>query len=126
MIYCSETHRTDHHLLDYSITRKECNIVSDFTVTVSRFIAMHTRSPCPKQKAVRNRRAIEDDSLEGCHEKFSIDQRCADVDIMTEKYDRFISDLLDKHARIRNIYYVLDRPLNEWITANILNSSLKN
>ena len=28
---CTETHRS-HHLLDYIITRKECNIISDFLV----------------------------------------------------------------------------------------------
>ena len=35
---CTETHRS-HHLLDYIITRKNCNIISDFTV--SDFISDH-------------------------------------------------------------------------------------
>ena len=29
---CTETHR-NHHLLDYIITRKDCNIISDFLVS---------------------------------------------------------------------------------------------
>ena len=36
---CTETHRS-HHLLDYNITRKDCNIISDCTVSV-----FHLRSP---------------------------------------------------------------------------------
>ena len=35
---CTETDRT-HHLVDYNITRKDCNIISDFTV--SDFISDH-------------------------------------------------------------------------------------
>ena len=36
---CTETHRS-HHLLDYIITRKDCNIISDFLV--SDFISDHS------------------------------------------------------------------------------------
>ena len=43
--------------------------------------------------------------------------RC--VDITIEQYDKIVSDLLDKHAPKKNIY-VVGRPLNEWITDNIL------
>ena len=52
-------------------------------------------------------------------DKFSIDQMCVDVDTMVEMYERFLSQLLDKHAPLKNIK-VVDRPLNEWMTDNIL------
>ena len=52
-------------------------------------------------------------------DKFSIDQMCVDVDTMVEIYERFLSELLDKHAPLKNIK-VVDRPLNEWMTDNIL------
>ena len=38
---------------------------------------------------------------------------CVEVDIRIEQYDNFY--LLDKHAPKNNIY-VVDRPLNEWMT----------
>ena len=38
---------------------------------------------------------------------------------MVEMYDRFLSELLDKHAPLKKIR-VVDRPLNEWMTDNIL------
>ena len=38
---------------------------------------------------------------------------------MVEMYDRFLSELLDKHAPRKKIT-VVDRPLNEWMTNNIL------
>ena len=38
---------------------------------------------------------------------------------MVEMYDRFLSELLDKHAPLKKIT-VVDRPLNEWMTDNIL------
>ena len=38
---------------------------------------------------------------------------------MIEKYDKYLSDLLDKHVPKNNIY-VVDRPLNEGMTDNIL------
>ena len=36
-----------------------------------------------------------------------------------EQYDKYLSDLLNKHAPKKNIY-VVDRPLNEWMTDGIL------
>ena len=39
-------------------------------------------------------------------------------DIMIEQYDKYLSDLLDNHAPKKNIY-VVDRPLNEWMTETI-------
>ena len=43
------------------------------------------------------------------------------MDTMDEmyQYDRFLSELLDKHAPLKKIT-VVDRPLNEWMTDNIL------
>ena len=41
------------------------------------------------------------------------------MDIIIEQYDKYLSDLLDKHAPKKHIY-VVDRPLNEWMTDNIL------
>ena len=41
------------------------------------------------------------------------------MDIMIEQYDKYLSDLLNKHAPKKNIY-VVDRPLNEWMTDDIL------
>ena len=38
---------------------------------------------------------------------------------MVEMYDRFLSELLDKHVPLKNIT-VVDRPLNEWMIDNIL------
>ena len=109
---CTETHRS-HHLLDYIITRKECNIISDF---ISDHRALHASLQCirphpvRKQIAVRAIRRIKDDAIVKYLDKFSIDQRCVDVDTMVEMYDRFLSELLDKHAPLKKIT-VVDRPL---------------
>ena len=72
-----------------------------------------------KQISVRAIRRIKDDAIVKDLDKFSIDQRCVDVDTMVEMYDRFLSELLDKHAPLKKIT-VVDRPLNEWMTNNIL------
>ena len=116
---CKETHRS-HHLLDYIITRKDCNIISDFLV--SDFISVHRvlhvslqcirPHPVRKQIAVRAIRRIKDDAIVKDLDKFSIDQRCVDVDTMVVMYDQFLSELLDKHAPLKKIT-VVDRPLNE-------------
>ena len=41
------------------------------------------------------------------------------MDIMIEQYDKYLSELLNKHAPKNNIY-VVDSPLNEWMTDDIL------
>ena len=41
------------------------------------------------------------------------------MDIIIEQYDKYLSDLLNKHAKKKNIY-VVDRPSNEWMTDDIL------
>ena len=51
-------------------------------------------------------------SSELIHQINLIDQGCVDVDTMIEQYDKYLSDLLNKHAPKKNIY-VVDRPLNE-------------
>ena len=122
---CTETHRS-HHLLHYIITRKDCNIITDFLISdfisflVSDFISYHRAlhaslqcirpHPVQKQIAVRAIGRIKDDAIVKDLDKFSIDQRCVDVDTMVEIYDRFLSELLDKHAPLKNIT-VVDRHL---------------
>ena len=93
---CTETHRS-HHLLDYIITRKDCNIISDFLVSdfISDHRALHASLQCirphpvRKQISVRAIRRIKDDAIVKYLDKFSNDQRCVDVDTMVEMYDRF-------------------------------------
>ena len=41
------------------------------------------------------------------------------MDIIIEQYDKYLYDLLNKHTPKKNIYMV-DRPLNEWMTDDIL------
>ena len=72
-----------------------------------------------KQIAVRALRWIKDDALAEDLDRFNVDQGCVDVDIMIEQYDKYLSDLLNKHAPKNNIY-VVDKPLNEWMTDDIL------
>ena len=123
---CTETHRS-HHLLDYIITRKDCNIISDFLVSdfISNHRVIHASlqnirpHPVRKQIAVRAIKRIKDYAIVKDLDKFSIDQRCVDVDTMVGMYDWFLSELLDKHDPLKKIK-VVDRPLNEWMTDNIL------
>ena len=113
----TETHRS-HHLLDCIITRKDCNIISDFLVSdfISDHSALHASlqfirpHPVRNQIAVRAIRRIKDDAIVKDLDKF--DQRCVDVDTMVEMYGRFLSELLDKHAPLKKVA-VVDRPLNE-------------
>ena len=61
-------------------------------------------------------RRIKDDALAGDLDTLSIYPRCVDMDIMIEQYDKFLSDLLDKHAPLKNILYIVDMLLNERMT----------
>ena len=60
---CAETHLS-HHLLDYNITRKDCNIISDFTVSdfISDHMAIHPSLQCifhpPPPPPVRKQIAV--------------------------------------------------------------------
>ena len=103
---CTETHRS-HHLLDYIITRKDCNIISDFLVSdfISDHRALHAWLQCIRPHPVRK--------------QISVIAIRRIMDTMVEMYDRFLSELLDKHAPLKKIT-VVDRPLNEWMTENIL------
>ena len=110
---CTETHRS-HHLLVYIITRKDCNIISDFLVSdfISDQRALHASLQCIRPHPVRKRisvraiRRIKDDAIIKDLDK----QRCVDVDTMVEMY---------KHVPLKKIM-VVDRPLNEWMINNIL------
>ena len=48
-----------------------------------------------------------------------IDRECTDVNIVVCQYDVLFSSLLDKHAPSKHIY-VVDRPMNDWMTDYIL------
>ena len=76
---------------------------------------MYTPHPVRKQITVRALRRIKDDALAEDLDRFNVDQGCVDVDIMIEQHDKYLSDLLDKHAPKT---YICGRPLNEWITDN--------
>ena len=123
---CTETHRS-HHLLDYIIIRNDCNIISDCTVSDfnSDHRVLHASLQCirphpvRKQIAVRALRRITDDALAEDLDRFKVDQVCVNVDIIIEQYDKYLSDLLDRHAPKKNIY-VVDRPSNEWMIDDIL------
>ena len=121
---CTETHQS-HHLLDYVITRKDCNIISDCTVSdfISEHRVIHASLQCihphPVRKKIDVRALRRIKALAEDLDRFSIDQGCVNVDIMIEQCDKYLSDLLDRHAPKKNIY-VVDRPLNEWMTHNIL------
>ena len=109
------------------ITRKDCNIISYCTVAdfMSDHRVLHASQQCirphpvRKQIAVRALRRIKDDALAEDLDMFNVDQGCDNVDIMIEQYDKYLSDLLDRHAPKKNIC-VVDRLLNEWMTDDIL------
>ena len=112
---CTETHRS-HNLLNYIITRKDCNIIKDFVVSdfISDHRTLHASLQCIRPHPVRKQisvgaiRRIKDDSIVKTLDKLlmSIDQRCVPVDTMVEMHDRFLSELLDKHAPLKNIKVV--------------------
>ena len=105
----------------------DCNIISDSTVSdfVSDHRVLHAflqclrRHPVQKQIAIRALRPIKDDALAEDLDMFNVDQGCVNVVILIEQYDKYLSDLLERHAPKNNIY-VVDRPLNEGITDNSL------
>ena len=49
----------------------------------------------------------------------NIDRECTDVNIVVRQCDASLSSLLDKHAPSKRIY-VVDRPMNDWMTDHIL------
>ena len=68
-------------------------------------------------------RRIQDDALAEDLDRFNVDQGCVDVDIMIEQYDKYLSDLLNKHAPKKNIY-VVDRPLNKYTSSKQISITL--
>ena len=76
---CTETHLS-HHLLDYIITRKDCNIISDCTVSdfISNHRVLHASLQCirplpvRKQIVVRALGRIKDDALAEDLDRFNI------------------------------------------------------
>ena len=125
-IYALKHTGITHHLLDYTITRKDCNIISDCTVSdfISDHRVLHASLQCIrlhpvlKQIAVSAFCRIKDDELAEDLDRFNVDQGCVNVDIIIEQSDKYLSDLLDRHAPKKNIY-VVDRPLNGWMTDDI-------
>ena len=94
-----------HHLLDYIITRKDCYIISDCTVSdfFSDHRVLHASLQCirpssSKTNSGQTLRRIKDDALAEDLDRFNVDQEFVDVDIMIEQYDKYLSDLLNKHA----------------------------
>ena len=120
------THNSGH-LLDYIITRKDSSGVSN--VYVSDFIcdhrALHVSLTCNKvhperkQIDVRSVKRITYDALEADLIGVHIYRECTDVNIVVSQYDASLSSLLDKHAPSKRIY-VVDRPMNDWMTGYIL------
>ena len=46
------------------------------------------------------------------------DRKCSDVNLVVRQYDACSSLLIDKLHQ--NVFYVVERPMNDWITENIL------
>ena len=120
------THNSGH-LLDYIIARKDSSGVSN--IYVSDFICDHRAlqvsltcnrvHPERKQIDVKSLKRITYDALEADLIGVNIDRECTDVDIVVRQYDASVSSLLDKHAPSKRIY-VVDRPMNDWMTYDIL------
>ena len=64
-------------------------------------------------------RQLTYDALEADLIGVNIDRECTDVNIVVRQYDASLSSLLDKHAPSKRIY-VVDRPMNDWMTDDIL------
>ena len=75
--------------------------------------------PERKQIGVRSLKRITYDALEADLIGVNIDRECTDVNIVVRQYDASLSSLLDKHAPSKRIY-VVDRPMNDWMTDDIL------
>ena len=73
--------------------------------------------------SVRALRLIDGERLDSDLASFIVDNECVDVNTVVARYDEFLSSLLNKHAPLKEID-VVERPLNDWMTDNIL--ALKN
>ena len=114
-------------MLDYIITRKDCDYTSNFRV--SDFICDHralhlslrcTRPhPARKHIQVRALKHIRGDVLDADLASFIVGEECDDVNVVVTQYDNFLSELLDKHAPLKEID-VVERQLNDWMMDDIL------
>ena len=115
------------HLLDYIITRKDCDYTSNFEVSdfISDHRALHLSLRCLRSHPARKRiqvralRRIRGDVLDADLASFIVDRECDDVNVVVTQYDDFLSKLLDKHAPLKEID-VVERQLNDWMTDDIL------
>ena len=95
------------------------------TLTSQHITALHVSLTCNrvhperKQLYVRSRKRITYDALEADLIGVNIDRECTDVNIGVRPYDASPSSLLNKHAPSKRIY-VVDRPMNDWMTDDIL------
>ena len=87
--------------------------------------ALHVSLTCSrahsecKQIEVRSLKRIQCDVLEADLIGVNIDRECTDVNLVVRQYDASLSSLMDKHAPSKRIY-VVERPMNEWVTDDIL------
>ena len=75
--------------------------------------------PARKRIQVRALKRIRGDVLDADLASFIVDEECDDVNVVVTQYDNFLSELLDKHAPLKEID-VVDRQLNDWMTDDIL------
>ena len=120
------THNSGN-LLDYIITRKDSSGMSNLYVYdfISDHIALHVSLTCSrahperKQIEVRSLKRIKCDVLEADLIGVNIDRQSTDVNLVVRQYDASSSSLLNKHAPSKRIY-VVERPMNDWMTDDIL------
>ena len=127
-MYSDKPTHNSGHLLDYIITRKDSSGVSNLYVSdfISDHRALHVSLRCSrahperKQIEVRSLKRIQCDVLEADLIGVNIDRECTDVKLVVRQYDASLSSLLlDKHAPSKRIY-VVERPMNDWMTDDIL------
>ena len=101
--------------------------ISNFAVShfISDHRALHASVRCIRPHPVRKRlrvralRRIDGERLDSDLASFTVDNECVDVNTVVARYDEFLSSLLNKHAPLKEID-VVERPLNDWMTDNIL------
>ena len=67
----------------------------------------------------RSLNRINEGSLVLDLDNIDISSECTDVNVLVKQYDDSLSRILDKHAPLKQMY-VVERPMNDWITDNIL------
>ena len=120
------THNSGH-FLDYIITMKGNSGVSNLYVSdfISDHRALHISLTCSrayperKQIEVRSLKRIQYDVIETDLIGVNIDRECTYVNLVVRQYDASLSSLLDKHAPSKRMY-VVERPMNDWMTDDIL------